>query len=211
MATSSGIIQSFLRDSLNLKKDVDDLSFADLLAYNRDECGLIKLTQDQIDSDFENIKKLCNGKNAVCLVDEQFYYIDITGNKPKKLTPTNSDQNDFKKKFPDSYKIAKGADLQFVMSITGRAFSEHRSNDFLPSLNFYLDILDNTDKVMFDYMSSEQKEQLRFDLKITLLLLLAQQQHEIDYQQTENTKKYRDSIRQCAQLLEALDPEFHKS
>lgn len=123
MTTSSGIIQSFLRQELNSGKKFDDLCFSDLLNYTRSN-------------------------------------------------------------------------------------SEHRIHDFHTSLSFYLGILNDTEKALFPYMKEDQKEQLCFDLKVTMILLLAQQQHEIDYQKTENYNFYETQIKRCHEFLKALDTEY---
>ncbi|KTD67486.1 putative secreted esterase [Legionella santicrucis] len=217
MATSSGILHSFLNDKLNKNKKVADLHFKDflklrkeLLEYNRAECGLIEVDFDPSNK-FTEVTPLLYNKNMVIAYQDKLYYADVKNQKVIALEKTKSNRDDYeqlKRKCTSSYKRAKGHTLDLVRSVTGRSFNAHRSADFLPSLNFYLGVLGDTDKVMFAYMSDEQKEQLRFDLKMTLLLLLAQQQHEIDYQKTENRKAYTQHIKRCVEFLLELDPEY---
>jgi hypothetical protein len=219
MATSSGVLQSFLRDALNDGQKFDDLRVKDLLEYNRTACALIRMTGEPTAEHFDDIdyvlkeNKALPDSNAVIRYKDKLYYADKKKRSVKELLPDESNQEAFTKllkKFPKVYKQAKGNDLDLVMSATGRAFSEHRSNDFTLSLNFYLGILAKADKVMFKYMKEEDQNQLRFDLKTTLLLLVAQQQHEIDYQKTENKILYNQHIRRCMELLRALDLEYQK-
>ena len=87
---------------------------------------------------------------------------------------------------------------------------DKKGGDFLTPLSFYLDIMGNVDTVMIPYMSDERKDQLRHDLKVANLLLLAQKQYELTHQKTENRKKYDASIKQCQELLDALNPSWQK-
>lgn len=255
MATSSTILQSFLRDALKDKRKLADLSFEELLSYNRDECGFIKV--DFQPETFADLKELTKGHNAIVLYHDTLYYGDkdrgvreleepVAPEEPKepeqpeesakseKTTKKRTDPqylkylenyaqykieyskyieqrnnyNELKKACSETYKRARGKKLDWVRSLTGRAFAEHRSDDFLLSLDFYLGILGTTDRVMFDYMNDNQKEELAFNLKITLLLLLAQQKHEIDNQKTENVKVYNQHIKRCSDFLRDLDPEY---
>ncbi|WP_454781399.1 hypothetical protein [Legionella sp. WA2022007384] len=266
MATSSAILQSFLRDALKDKKKLADLSYGDLLNYNRAECGLIEVySLPEKFSDIEDLPTRDNEivcSNAIILCNDKLYYGDKNSNsirllepprkppkpqKPLKLlkpesleknTPAyeeyintaeyvqyrkelelynknivqynkeKAQYNKLKKSCSLSYKRARGEELEWIKTFTGRAFTEYRSNDFLSSLNFYLDILDKTDSVMFDYMNDLEKEQRAFDLKITLLLLLAQQKHEIDFKKVENVKEYNKKIQRCSNFLKLLDPVY---
>jgi hypothetical protein len=85
---------------------------------------------------------------------------------------------------------------------------QQKGGDFLTPLNFYLGIMADTDPIMTPYMSDEQKNQLRHDLKIAYLLLCAQKQYELTHQKTENRKRYDASIKQCETLLDRLNPLF---
>ena len=210
MAMNSGILESFLRDELYANKHNTQLKPEDLLAYNRAGCGLLKINQYSDTISFERIEHLLQDNNVIFLFHGKLFYADKKRQTLKKL-----EQNEKNKKHynalitqcTDTYKRAKGSELDSVMSVTGRAFSKHRSNDFLSSLQFYLDELDNTDKVMFPFMTAQQKEQIKHRLRITLLLLCVQKQHEEDYQKTENKKKYDVNIEQCNKLLDALSPK----
>ena len=79
--------------------------------------------------------------------------------------------------------------------------------DFLTPLNYYLDILEDTDQVLFPYMNPEKKQQLLRDLQVTFLLLLTQRKYEQDHQKTENVKKYTSLIKNCHQLIDILQYE----
>ncbi|MCW8445080.1 hypothetical protein OQJ05_13595 [Fluoribacter gormanii] len=250
MATSSAILQSFLRDTLKEKRELADLSFEELLAYNRAECGLIEI--NFLPGKFADIALFTGSNNAIFLYGDALYYADKKGpirkleqpQKPKKpVAPSDlklkkergdAEYSEYIKKLikyreeykqyiiyknkydglkqscSETYKRASGEELEWIRSLTGRAFTEHRSDDFLPSLNFYLGMLAKTDAVMFDYMDDDKKEELAFNLKITLLLLLAQQTHEIEYQKTENVKTYNQHIKRCSDLLKILDSEYRK-
>ena len=81
MATSSGILQSFLRDALQANKRYDQLHFEDLLEYNRAACGLIKMDTDPNHASFEDIENLLHDNNAVILFEDQLYYVDIKNRK----------------------------------------------------------------------------------------------------------------------------------
>lgn len=218
MATSSGILHSFLNDQLTENKTVAPWHFKDflglrkeLLEYSRTECGLIKLDFDPSSGKFSDIEKLIHNNNTVIAYGDGLFYADAKNRTVTKLKEDEYHGESYaqlKGKCSSFYKRAKGDTLELVRTVTGRAFNEHRSDDFVPSLNFYLGVLGNTDRVMFRYMSEEKKEQLRFDLKTTLLLLLAQQQHEIDYQKTENRKLYTQHMKRCIEFLIELDPEY---
>lgn len=237
MATSSAILQSFLRDALKENKELADLSFEELLKYNRAECGLIKIDPDQVNFEeegieFDTISRLLHGNNAIVLQDGALYYVDINAEQktvsiqfleePEGLDPTaqtfeyhqslrlQKQYKQLKKACSRKYQRAQGEELDAIHSLTGRAYADHRSDNFLPSLEYYLGILDNTDRVMFAYMNDQQKEELAFNLKITLMLLAAQQKHEIDYQKTENAKKYGECIKRCSKFLIELDPEYER-
>jgi hypothetical protein len=54
-------------------------------------------------------------------------------------------------------------------------------------------------------MSDVQKEQLKHDLHIAYLLLLAQEQYERDAQKYENSKHYSESRMRCDELLNKLE------
>ncbi|KTD42662.1 hypothetical protein [Legionella parisiensis] len=219
MATSSAVLQSFLRDAFKDDKKLADLSFEDLLQYNRTECGLIELEFDPQDiSEADKLKNSLNDNDAIILHDGELYhaYTDAQGRQVRKLPePTDDKKIEYYTRLKTScsghYKRAKGNQLDWVRSVTDRAYTEHRINDFLPSLTSYLRILDKTDPVMLKYMSDEhRKEELAFNLKITLLLLLAQKKHEIDYQKTENVSTYNQQIKRCSELLERLDPDYRQ-
>ncbi|MCE0722209.1 MULTISPECIES: hypothetical protein [Legionella] len=265
MATSSAVLQSFLRDAFKDNKQLADLSFEDLLNYNRAECGLIQL--DFLPKTFADLPQFTEDRennDVVFLYEDTLYYGDKKSNRirelkfpkePKKpakppepvelesdeLGPPKSKKQrtdpeylkyleeyaqyeaayseyikqinayiSLKNSCSETYKRAKDKNLDYIRKLTDRAYTEQRSNDFLPSLNFYLGILDKTDSVMFHYMNDLQKEKLAFNLKTTLLLLLAQKQHEIEYQKTENVNTYNQHIKRCSKLLMMLDPEYRR-
>ncbi|WP_131795860.1 hypothetical protein [Fluoribacter gormanii] len=226
MSTSRAVLQSFLRDALKENKQLVDLSFEDLLEYNRTECGLIKIAPEQVNFenesvDFATLKQLLHGNTAIVFQTEGLYYVDIKNASIRLLKePGDSaqsiDSSDYsryhylKQSCSKTYKRARGKELDCIKYLIGRPFTEHRSDDFLPSLEFYLGILDNTERVMFAYMNGKQKRELVHNLKVTLLLLAAQQRHEIDYQKTENAKKYDVYIKKCSKLLIELDPEYQE-
>ena len=79
-------------------------------------------------------------------------------------------------------------------------------DDFLTPLSYYLEILENTNKVLFDYMSAEKKERLLRDLQITYLLLLTQKKYEQQHQKYEHLK-YDEAAQKCAALIDALNYE----
>ncbi|HHF0525575.1 TPA: hypothetical protein ACTUT5_001341 [Legionella anisa] len=217
MATSSAVLQSFLRDAFKDKKKLADLSFEDLLRFNRAECGLISLYFDPEES-IDELESWLNGNDAIILYNNELYhaYTDAQGRKVRKFPepePDDKKVEDYtrlKASCSEFYKRARGDELDWVRSVTDRAYTEHRSDHFLSSLDFYLGILGQTDRVMFDYMNDAQKEELAFNLKITLLLLLAQKQHEIEYQKTENVNTYNQHIKRCSKFLMELDPEYQE-
>ncbi|CAM2744685.1 DUF1542 domain-containing protein [Legionella worsleiensis] len=75
---------------------------------------------------------------------------------------------------------------------------------FLTPLGYYLDLLKNTQKVMFAFMTEEKKEELLRQLQVTCLLLLAQKRHESTHQKTENIQFYEYYIAKCQKLIDAL-------
>jgi len=85
-----------------------------------------------------------------------------------------------------------------------------KGGDFLIPLNFYLGILDDTDRVMFNYMDEKQKDAIRHNLIITVLLLHAEREYELDRQKTENKAFYDERIKRCNELLDALDPAYEE-
>ncbi|MGM9453041.1 hypothetical protein ACTAZI_06855 [Legionella bozemanae] len=269
MATSSAVLQSFLRDAFKDDKKFADLSFEDLLQYNRAECGLIQL--DFLPTTFAELPKFFTedreNNDVVFLYKNTLYYGDKKGNRIRKLElpkepekpqeppePVAFEESDeleqskakkqrtdpeylkyleeytqyesayaeyikqinayssLKSSCSGTYKRARGEELDYIRKLTDRAYTERRSNDFLPSLNFYLGILANTDRAMLPYIEHipERKEELIFNLRITLLLLLAQKQHEIEYQKTENVNTYNQHIKRCSELLMRLDSEYQQ-
>lgn len=76
--------------------------------------------------------------------------------------------------------------------------------DFLTPLSFHLNILAETDEVLFPFMQQDKKESLLRELQVTYLLLLAQKRHEQTHQKTENLKTYDAKIKQCQHLIDAL-------
>ncbi|MCW8417240.1 hypothetical protein OQJ18_11715 [Fluoribacter dumoffii] len=242
MATSSSILQSFLRDSLKEKRNIVDLSFDELLAYSRARCGLIEIKPDLVDFDdvdFNTLKDLIKDDHAVVLQNETLFYVDLKKQKISLLKEPQEPETDARKNTPEyteylkspeyrqylrdqthynrlinsaseAYKRIGGKELDYIRSATGRAFASRRSDDFLPSLEFYLGILDNADPVLFKYLSPAQKEQLIFDLRITALLLAAQQKHEIDYKKTENKNKYDQHLSRCLRFLKEFDPVYQE-
>ncbi|HHT0592873.1 TPA: hypothetical protein ACTXXA_001063 [Legionella anisa] len=271
MATSSAVLQSFLRDAFKDDKNLADLSVEDLLQHNRAECGLIQLDSQNypLPTTFDDLPKFRNDKennDVVFLYEGTLYYAEKNKNvreltppqKPDKPQeppePVDFEESDeleqlkskkkrtdpeylvyleeyaqyesayseyikqikvytsLKKSCSKTYKRARGEELDNIRKLTDRAYTEHRINDFLPSLNFYLGILGTTDRAMFPYIEKipEKKEELIFNLRITLLLLLAQKKHEIEYQKIENIKVYNQHIKQCTEFLNALNPEYQK-
>ncbi len=92
---------------------------------------------------------------------------------------------------------------------------EKKGGDFLSPLSFYLGILDKIDPVMIPYMFQEgneelkkRREQLTHELIITYVLLLTQKHYELTHQKTENSKTYDAQIKQCTELLDALNPSW---
>lgn len=83
---------------------------------------------------------------------------------------------------------------------------EKYAGDFLTPLNFYLGILDDTQKLIIPFMSQKKQDQLRHELQIAYLLLLTQKEYELTHQKTENEKKYDAKIKQCEELLDELNP-----
>jgi hypothetical protein len=79
------------------------------------------------------------------------------------------------------------------------------SVDFLTPLSFYLNILEDTDEVLFAFMTQDKKDSLLRELQVTYLLLLAQKKHEQTHQKTENLESYEGSIQKCQQLIDSLN------
>lgn len=83
----------------------------------------------------------------------------------------------------------------------------NRGADFLTPLNHYISLLEDTEQAMLPFMKPEQKEQLLRDLQATLLLLMTQKQHELQHQKTENVTTYNGHIKNCRQLIDAIQYE----
>ena len=81
-----------------------------------------------------------------------------------------------------------------------------KQDKFLVRLNYYLDILDNTNEVLIEYMSEENKEIHRRHLQIAYLLVLTQKQHEFELNLFENRTLYNDYLAKCENLLDKLNP-----
>ncbi len=83
----------------------------------------------------------------------------------------------------------------------------NRGTDFLTPLNHYISLLEDTEQAMLPFMTEEQKKQLLRDLQVTLLLLMTQKQHELHHQKTENRTTYNNHIKNCRQLIDAIQYE----
>ncbi|MGC1181804.1 hypothetical protein [Legionella sp.] len=86
---------------------------------------------------------------------------------------------------------------------------EMNGGDFLTPLNFYLSNLVTIDPIIIPYLQ-EEKAQLKYDLEITHLLLLAEKHYELSHQKTENSKKYDLHIRRCEILLDMFNPTYQE-
>lgn len=81
---------------------------------------------------------------------------------------------------------------------------ENHGGDFLTPLNYYIDILENTDPVLFPYMNEQKSQECLRDLQVTLLLLKTQKKYEQEHQKTENVASYNDLINTCHRFINAL-------
>ncbi|CEG58948.1 hypothetical protein [Legionella fallonii] len=83
----------------------------------------------------------------------------------------------------------------------------NRGADFLTPLNHYISILEDTEQAMLPFMTAEKKKQVLRDLQVALLLLMTQKRHELQHQKTENVTTYNAHIKNCCQLIDAIQYE----
>lgn len=86
---------------------------------------------------------------------------------------------------------------------------KNKGSDLLIPLNFYLDVLNSTESVLFPFMNEEQTNQVLRDLQVTYLLLLAEKKYELEHQKTENCKDYNDYLIKCQRLIDAINYKKH--
>lgn len=209
MASSNAILHAYLKEAFAHK---NPLNTRDLLEFSRGECGLLKMVVDPANYSFASFESSLKGSDAILSFEDKLYYANQSSKTVREID-LELDPNAFKElknQCSYQYKIAKGKNIKFICAVTGRPYAQHRSSDFLGPLNYYLSILDEADEVLFAYMSKNQKDQLKFDLNLAILLLMAQQQHELDYQKTENTKVYEEKIRRGLALCATLDPLYQE-
>lgn len=84
---------------------------------------------------------------------------------------------------------------------------ENKGGDFLTPLSFYLGILEDTDPVLFPYLTEKQKNHTLRDLQVTYLLLLVEKKYELEHQKTENSALYAGYLKKCQQLIDKINYE----
>jgi hypothetical protein len=109
----------------------------------------------------------------------------------------------------NTFTTNKNEEIRYAEKVDAllKSNKEAKGGGFLTPLNFYLGILENTDKVMFHYMQNDKKDQLLRDLQVAYLLLLSQKKYEQQHQKTENLKTYDSNAKKCAELIDALNYE----
>lgn len=101
-------------------------------------------------------------------------------------------------------RLIVGKDVDFAKNKIQSLFNSCGYGNVLTTLNYYTNIIDRANSVIFNYMDDAQKEQLLIDIHIAYLLLLTQEQYELDYQKIENSKSYLDKRIEYEQLLNNL-------
>ena len=81
----------------------------------------------------------------------------------------------------------------------------NKGKDFLIPLNFYLSKLENTQFVLFPYLTPSEQDKVLRDLQVTYLLLLAELKYEIDHQKKENNSKYLAQLKTCQDLIDNIN------
>lgn len=76
-----------------------------------------------------------------------------------------------------------------------------QGGDFSSSLNDHLKIIDDCSDTMISYLDDARKKQLIWDLRISKILLFAQNKYELLHQKKENQRKYADYSERCDELL----------
>ena len=111
----------------------------------------------------------------------------------------------------ESYKYTANSDtkdkLRYEKEVEKllRYNKSHEGGDFLVPLSFYLGILENSDPVLFPYMTEEQRNQVLRDLQVTYLLLIAEKQYELSHQKSENVTQYNTHLKKCQVLIDAIN------
>lgn len=106
-----------------------------------------------------------------------------------------------------AYSYTRSSDTRDKLRYEYEAKKFLRNNqgtDFLEPLTFFLGILEQSDPVLFPYMSNTQKEQILRDLQVTYLLLLAEKKYEEQHQKTENAAEYDKKLKKCQRLIDAI-------
>ncbi len=80
-----------------------------------------------------------------------------------------------------------------------------KGNNLLIPLNFYIDLLENTEAALIPFMTEADKNQVLRDLQVTYLLLLAEKKYELEHQKKENSKKYNDYLKKCQDLIDTIN------
>ncbi len=108
----------------------------------------------------------------------------------------------------EAYKLTADStiqDQQHYEKNIEALLKNQKGKDFLIPLNFYLTVLENTQSALFPYLSDTQKNQTLRDLQVTYLLLATQLKYEIDHQKKENCEHYLKQLKQCEELIDALN------
>ncbi|MFT4060371.1 MAG: hypothetical protein QM652_12590 [Legionella sp.] len=78
--------------------------------------------------------------------------------------------------------------------------------EYFTNLNYYLDVLNNTDKTAISYWQEKEKEQLKHNLNMALLQVIARNDYDLKHNIKENKETYIHQIKRYNELLDALNP-----
>lgn len=90
-------------------------------------CGLLRMSIDPTQCPFDEVAPLLKGKDAIIVVNNQFFYADQKKQLVSELPITDSNRNDFnllQTKIVKAYRLADEEELQLITAVTHRIHPE---------------------------------------------------------------------------------------
>lgn len=84
---------------------------------------------------------------------------------------------------------------------------QHKGNNILLPLTYYLSLLAEINPLFFAYWSKEKRNEILRQLQVTSLLLITQKKYELAHQKTENRSIYSSQLKKCAELIDTLQQQ----
>lgn len=107
-------------------------------------CGLLQMSIDPTQCRFEEVAPLLKGKDALIVVNNQFFYADQKKQVVSALQVTDDNRSDFNQlqtKMMKAYRLADEVDLQLITSVTNRIHPELTDEALVNYLPAFLSVI----------------------------------------------------------------------